>query len=308
MNLPERITVVEVGPRDGFQMEKTFLPTELKVRTLETLSAAGLPEIEATSFVHPAKIPQMADAAAVLAQTQRRAGTLLTVLVPNRRGAERALAANIDGLRLVVCCTETYNQRNVGLSVDESMAQLEEIAALATAVGVPTEIALGAACGCPFEGEVPVKRVLDLARRAARIPVRRIAIADSAGLGHPRQIENLVKRCQDAVPTTELALHLHDTRGLGLANALAGMMAGITVLDSSLGGLGGCPVMPGATGNIATEDLINLCHEMGIATGVDLDLVRTASRAVQTFLGRKLESHVLAAGTRAELRRDIGRK
>ena len=300
MSLPERVRVVEVGPRDGFQMEERFLPTELKVEIIDRLAAAGLAEIEAVSFVHPRVIPQMSDAAAVMAAVDRQAGARLTALIPNLKGAERALTAGADALRLVVCCSETYNQRNVGLSIAESLELFGEIVALAGPQGVPVSVVLAVAFGCPFEGEVPEERVLEMAGDFLESGSAEVGVADSAGLANPRQVHRLLRRLRPVVDRP-MWLHLHDTRGLGLANAVAGLEEGIDTFDTSLGGLGGCPVMQGASGNIATEDFCYLCSEMGIETGVDLDAVREASRRLEEFLDRSLPSRILAAGTRAEL-------
>lgn len=301
--LPERVAIVEVGPRDGFQMEKTFLPTDLKVEVIDLLTKAGLAKIEATSFVSPTVIPQMADAPEVMARIRRARGTVYSVLVPNVKGAERAVAAKADGIRLVVCATEAYNQRNVGMSVAESMALIPAIKAAAGAI--PVEVVIGLSFGCPLEGAVPEDRVVGLARRIAGMGIPEISIADSIGIAHPVQVRAMVERLGRELPGLQFSLHIHDTRGLGLVNALAAMEAGIDTFDSGLGGLGGCPVFPGATGNIATEDLVNMCAEMGIETGVDLVPVREASRRIAEFLGRALPSRVLAVGTREELYRRI---
>jgi hydroxymethylglutaryl-CoA lyase len=301
MALPEHVRVVEVGPRDGFQMERAFIPTDLKVEVIDLLASAGLPKIEATSFVSPRIVPQMADAAEVMARVRRPPGVALSVLVPNLKGAERAVLARADGMRLVVCATETYNRRNVGLSVAESIAQVAEISDLGARAGVSVEAVIGLAFGCPFEGEVPEDRVLGLAREVRDRGVREISLADSVGLANPARVRRMAERALAEMPDVRFSLHIHDTRGLGLANALAGLQAGIDAFDTGLGGLGGCPLFTGATGNIATEDFVNMCEEMGISTGVDLGRVREASARVQAFLGRPLPSRVLAVGTRAEL-------
>ncbi len=299
--LPHRVRLVEVGPRDGFQMESRFLPTELKIATIERLAAAGAREIEATSFVHPAVVPQMADAEKVLAGLERRSGVAYLALVPNLRGAERALDAGVDGLRQVIVVTERYNRRNVGLGVDESVRIFGEVARRAEADGIEANAVLGAAFGCPLEGEVPFERVVEVARRCVDLGSRQIGLADSAGLGHPLQVRRLIAAVREALPDVGLWLHLHDTRGLGMANAVAGLEMGIERFDTALGGLGGCPVIAGASGNIATEEMIYLCQEMGMTTDLDLSGVREASRTVESFLERELPSRVLRAGTRDEL-------
>jgi len=301
MPLPDTIRIVEVGPRDGFQAETRFIPTELKVEIIERLASAGPREIEAVSFVHPRVIPQMADAAEVMARIERRPGVRYLALVPNLKGAERALEAQADALRLVVCVTETYNRNNVGLSVAESLALFGDIVRLAEPAGVPVSAVLAVAFGCPFEGEVPESRVLDLARRFIDSGSEELGLADSAGLANPLQVRGLVRKVQIAHPKIPKWLHLHDTRSFGIANAVAAMEEGISTFDTSLGGLGGCPIMHGATGNIATEDLAYLCQQMRITTGIDLDTVRTASRKLESFLDHPLPSRVLHAGTQAEL-------
>lgn len=301
MTLPARARVIDVGPRDGFQMERQRLPLELKIETIDRLAASGVDAVEAVSFVHPKVIPQMADAAEVMAGISRRQGVDYLALVPNLKGAERALAAGVDGLRLVVCCTETYNQRNVGLSIAESLTLFGEIVRLAEPSGVPVSAVLSVAFGCPFEGDVPQERVIEMARAFLDAGSVELGVADSAGLAHPLQVRELLRRLEPVLGETEIWLHLHDTRGLGLANAFAALEEGVRSFDCSLGGLGGCPVMRGASGNISTEDFCYLCSEVGVETRVDLGGVRAASRRLEEFLERHLPSRVLAAGTRDEL-------
>ena len=298
---PQSVTIVEVGPRDGFQMEKAFIPTDLKVRVIDLLSAAGLRSLEATSFVNPKVIPQMADAAEVMSRITRRAGTTYKVLVPNLKGALRALEAKADALELVIVASESYNRKNVGMTVDQSIAACAAIARVASARSIPLEVVIGASFGCPIEGPVPETRVERIARAVAAFGISRLSLADSIGSGNPAQVTRLVARIKNALPGMPLSLHLHNTRGLGLANALAGFQAGIDTFDAGLGGLGGCPVFPGATGNVATEDMVNLFEEMGVSTGVNLDKVREASRLMQQFLNRPLPSYILRVGTASEL-------
>jgi hydroxymethylglutaryl-CoA lyase len=297
--LPPRTTVVEVGPRDGFQVESTFIPTELKVDVINQLSASGLRKIEATSFVNPRVIPQMRDAAEVMARITRVPGVVYTALVPNLRGALTAMDAGVDAVRLVICVTETYNQRNVGMSVAESVAALERIHQAAEGRGVPVEVVVALAFGCPLEGEVREPAVVALAERVAQLGVLRIAVADSVGFAHPGQVASLLHRLRTALPAVRWAIHLHDTRGMGIANTLAALGAGVDEVDAALGGLGGCPVVPGATGNVATEDLVHMLDELGVATGVNVEQVMAASRLLQQFLLRSLPSRVLQVGTRA---------
>lgn len=298
---PQSVSIVEVGPRDGFQMEKAFIPTDLNVRVIDLLSKSGLREIEATSFMNPKVIPQMADAAEVMSRIGRAAGTIYKALVPNLKGAERAIEARADVLELVIVASESYNRKNVGMSVDQSIAACGEIAKLAASRPVPLEVVIGASFGCPIEGPVPEAQVERVARAVAAFGISRLSLADSIGSGNPAQVTRLVARIKAALPGLPLSLHLHNTRGLGLANAVAGFQAGVATFDSGLGGLGGCPIFPGATGNVATEDMVNLFEEMGVATGIDLGKVREASRLMEQFLGRALPSYILRVGTTAEL-------
>ena len=301
MSTPARVTIVEVGPRDGFQMEKAFIPTDLKVEVIDLLSAAGLTRIEATSFVSPKVIPQMADAAEVMSRIARQPGARYAALVPNAKGAERAIAAGADELEVVIVASESYNRRNVGMSVDESLAATRAIAESARVAGLPVQVVIGCSFGCPLEGPVPEAQVERVARAVAGLGIGRVSLADSIGVANPAQVKRLVGRIREALPETTLSLHIHNTRGLGLANVVAGFEAGIDTFDAGLGGLGGCPIFPGATGNVATEDVVNLFEEMGVPTGVDLSRVREASRRIQEFLGRPLPSYILRVGTRAEL-------
>lgn len=296
-----RVRIVEVGPRDGFQMEAAFIPTELKVEIVDLITAAGVSKVEVTSFVSPKVIPQMRDAAEVLRRIRRPPGVRFTALVPNLKGLERAIVAGADGARLVVCATEAYNRRNVGMSVAESVAACREMAEIVAATDFELEVVLGVAFGCPLDGAVPEERVVRLAATFAEIGIRELGVADSVGLAHPRQVARMMGRLRREIAGVALSLHLHDTRGLGLANAYAALEAGIDAFDASIGGLGGCPVVAGATGNIATEDLVNLCEEGGFETGVDLHGLRRASRRIAGFLGRELPSRVLSTPTRDEL-------
>ena len=303
--LPERVRIVEVGPRDGFQMEPGFLPTELKIELIDVLSRSGLAEIEATSFVHPEAIPQLRDAAEVMADIARAPGVRYSALVPNLRGAERALGAGVDALHMVIAATETYNRRRVRRGQGAPMAPLARTArrAAEASPAVPVAVTLAVTFGCPFEGQLETGEIVRLARRVASAGAREIGLADTAGLAHPHLVRRIVAEVRGALPDTALRLHLHDTRGLAPANALAAMELGVDTFDSAFGGLGGCPILRGATGNLATEELVNLCDELGVATGVDLEVVQRASRRLAQHLGRTLPSRVLAAGTREELYR-----
>lgn len=301
MTTPKRVTIVEVGPRDGFQVEHEFIPTELKVEVVDAVARAGVRKIETSSFVSPKAVPQMADAAEVFASIHRRPGTRYTALVPNLKGVELALAARADGVRLVVTTTETYNRKNVGMTVDESLEVCRRILRRVEDEPIAVEAVIALAFGCPFEGAVSEDRVVEMAHRFVDMGVRELSIADSVGLGNPLMISSTMTRLRTELPEIAFSMHLHDTRGLGLANAAAAMRVGIDTFDSSIGGLGGCPVFPNGAGNIATEDLANLCEEMGIETGVDIAAIQAISGKMQEFLGRQLPSRVLLAGTPGQL-------
>lgn len=299
--IPSAVTVVEVGPRDGFQMEPVFIPTALKIETVSGLAAAGMRKIEATSFVNPKVIPQMADATAVMSSLAHTPAVCFMALVPNLKGARRALEAGANAVRVVLCASETYNRRNVGLSVAESLAACRDIAALARERNAGYEAIIALAFGCPLEGNVEPGRVMELAAALYESGCCEISIADSIGVANPVQVKRMMRRLQSDFPAARFSLHFHNTRGLGLANVLAAMEEGIDTFDSSIGGLGGCPVVPGGAGNIATEDLVNMLEEMGVSTGVDLGKVIAIAEKVQAFLQRRLPSCILHAGTRQSL-------
>ena len=301
MTYPDRVKIVEVGPRDGFQVEPGFIPTELKVEVINAIARAGVPKIEASSFVSPKFVPQLADATEVFGAIDRQPGTRYTALVPNLKGAERALSAGADGVRLVMTSTETYNKKNVGMTIDQSLEVCRQIIDRLRDEPMKVEAVVALAFGCPFEGPVSEDRVSELAHRFVDMGVRELSIADSVGLGNPKRIGSTMTRLRSELPEVALSLHLHDTRGLGMANVVAALQAGIDTFDASIGGLGGCPVFPNGAGNIATEDLANLCEEMGISTGVDIEAIQAISGRMQEFLGRQLPSRVLLAGTPGQL-------
>ena len=301
MTWPDRVTIVEVGPRDGFQVELEFIPTELKIDVVDAVARAGVSKIETTSFVSPRAVPQMADATEVFASIHRRPGTRYTALVPNLKGVELALGAGADGVRLVVTTTETYNRKNVGMTVDESFEVCRQILRRVEGESIAVEAVIALAFGCPFEGPVSEDRVAEMAHRFTDMGIDELSIADSVGLGNPTMISSTMTRLLSELPGIAFSMHLHDTRGLGLVNAVAAMRVGIDTFDASIGGLGGCPVFPNGAGNIATEDLANLCEEMGIDTGVDIAAIQAVSTRMQDFLDRKLPSRVLLAGTPGQL-------
>ena len=297
-DMPDRVRIREVGPRDGFQNEPEVIPTADKVRLIELLGAAGLRRIEVTSFVRPDVIPQLADASEVLFAISLPEAVSVSVLIPNERGLERALMLRdrFDEINGFLSASETHNARNVGRSVAESLAGLRRTFARALSEGLRCEGVISTSFGCPYEGQVPVDRVLDVAVQLADAGAVEVGFGDTTGMANPVQVRDFFLAARSRLPGVELTAHFHNTRGQGLANVLAALEAGVDSFESSFGELGGCPVPAGATGNIATEDLVSMLHEMGISTGVDLAALLVASRAVQDVLGRPLGSHVLLAG------------
>jgi hydroxymethylglutaryl-CoA lyase len=293
----KRIEIVEVGPRDGLQNEPTLLSTATKVEFVERAVAAGLKRIEVTSFVNPKKVPQMADAEEVLKALQRRDGVYYVGLVLNRKGFDRAAAAGCNEIGMAVVASDTFNQRNQGATTEQSIVAWSEIAAAAHAAGIRPQVTISAAFGCPFEGEVPVQRVVEIAKRVAEARPYEIALADTIGVGVPSQVSELVGRVREAVPEARLRCHFHNTRNTGIANAYAAVEAGVTALDASIGGIGGCPFAPAATGNIPTEDLLYMLARMGVDTGVDLEALIATGRWLQDQLGRTVPGLLVKAGS-----------
>jgi hydroxymethylglutaryl-CoA lyase len=296
-DLPSAISLREVGPRDGLQNEDP-VPTEAKVALIDALSRTGVGRIEAVSFVHPKVIPQMADADAVWSRIERAEQVRYSALVPNLRGAQRALDAGFLEIEVVVSASDTHNRKNLNRSTDESLADIEEIVALAHARGACCQVIVSTAWGCPYEGDVPVERVLWVADRAVRHGADGISYGDTTGMATPGRVTRLVGDTRMALPDVPLNLHFHNTRGTGLANVLAALELGVSDFDASVGGLGGCPYAPGATGNIATEELVHMVEDMGVATGVDLDAMIAAAAEAERLVGRTLPSQVLRAGPR----------
>jgi hydroxymethylglutaryl-CoA lyase len=296
--LPSRVKIREVGPRDGFQNEPEVIPTADKVRLIGMLAASGLERLEVTSFVRPDVIPQLADAEQVLESIGRPAGVSYSVLIPNERGLERALALRdrFDEVDLFLSASETHNQKNVNRSVAESLAGLERTIERARAEGLRCEGVIAVSFGCPYEGEVPVERVLGIAERLAGAGCEEVGFGDTTGMANPVQVREFFHAAGDRLGGVELTAHFHNTRGQGLANVLAALEGGVESFESAFGELGGCPVPPGSTGNISTEDLVSMLHEMGIETGIDLGRLIEAARSVQELLGRPLGAHVLRAG------------
>jgi hydroxymethylglutaryl-CoA lyase len=297
-DLPKAVRIREVGPRDGFQNEPEVVPTAEKIRLIEMLGRTGLRRLEVTSFVRPDVIPQLADAEDVLASATLPSEVAVSVLIPNERGLERALAhrSRFSEINGFLSASETHNSRNVGRTIASSMEGLQRTFARARAEGLRCEGVISTSFGCPYEGHVPVERVLSIASALAESGAEEIGFGDTTGMANPVQVREFFAAAFAALPGVELTAHFHNTRGQGLANVLAALEAGIESFESSFGELGGCPVPAGATGNIATEDLVSMLHEMGIDTGISLEKLIEASRAVQDVLGRPLGSHVLSAG------------
>jgi len=298
VELPESVRIREVGPRDGFQNEPETIATADKVRLIDMLSASGLQRIEVTSFVRADVIPQLSDAEEVLAGVQRRDGVAFSVLVPNERGLERALKVRerFDEVSVFLSASETHNRENVNRSIEESLAGLERTLAGAREAGLRCEGVISVSFGCPYEGEVPSARVFEIAERLAAAGCEEVGFGDTTGMANPRQVGEFFAAARERLTGVELTAHFHNTRGQGLANVLAALEQGIESFESSFGELGGCPVPPGSTGNVSTEDVVSMLHEMGVGTGIDLPALIEASRAAQDVLGRPLGAHVLRAG------------
>lgn len=295
---PTAVKIREVGPRDGFQNEPEVIPTAEKVRLIGMLADAGLRRIEVTSFVRADVIPQLADGAAVLDALERRDGVAYSVLIPNERGLDNALERRdrFDEISVFLSASETHNRKNVNRSIAESLEGLMGVLARAREAGLRCEGVIATSFGCPYEGEVPADRVLEIATRLREAGCQEIGFGDTTGMANPRQVADFYALARDRLDGVELTAHFHNTRGQGLANALAALGAGVSSFESSFGELGGCPVPPGSTGNISTEDLVSMLHEMGIETGIDLEALLAASRSVQELLGRPLGAHLLTAG------------
>jgi hydroxymethylglutaryl-CoA lyase len=296
-DLPERISVREVGPRDGLQNEDP-VPTEAKIRLIDRLSGTGVRRIEAVSFVRPDAIPQMADADAVWQGIKRAASVRYSALVPNLRGASRALERGLSELEAVVSASDTHNRKNVNRSTEESLDDIAGIIDQAHERGVTCQVIVSTAWGCPYEGDVPVDRVVRVASRAVADGADSISFGDTTGMATPRRVRELVGAFRSAHPEVPLNLHFHNTRGTGLANVLAALELGVADFDASVGGLGGCPYAPGATGNIATEELVYMAEDMGVATGIELEAMIDAAADAEQIIGRQLPSQVLRAGPR----------
>ena len=297
-----RIHMQEVGTRDGLQVEEAFVPTEDKIALVNTLSRAGMAMIEVTAFVSPKAIPALRDAEIVLREIERRPGVVYSALVPNVRGAERAIDADADELNLVMSASESHNLANLRMTREQSFAALSDVNALARQAKVPVNVSLSCSFGCPMEGDVPVATVLDwCARFVEGLGARGVTLCDTTGMAYPGQVAALTAAFRERWPGTELTVHFHNTRGMGLANVLAAIDGGADRFDASLGGIGGCPYAPGATGNVCSEEIVHALELMGYRTGVDLALLVEASRRLPALIGHDIPSQIVKAGRRLDL-------
>jgi hydroxymethylglutaryl-CoA lyase len=298
VSYPRSVRIREVGPRDGIQSEKAHITTEDKVRLIDALSASGLRYIEAVSFVSATAVPQMADARKVWAGIQRQPDVFYSALVPNRKGAEIAAEVGMDGVQVFVAASDSYNLRNVRKPVKDSMLDVKEVAAVATDAKMPVEGTISTAFGCPYEGDVTPARVVEVSRWMTDEGIGTISFGDTTGMGTPRRVRDVVDALHESLPDLTLNMHFHDTRGTGLANVLTAMQLGVDYFDASIGGMGGSPFAEGATGNIATEDLVHMLADMEIDTGVDIYALIEAGRVAQEVITGELPSKVLKSGPR----------
>ena len=301
MTLPDRVEIVEVGMRDGLQIESEFVPTETKVDVLNALIDAGVRHFEATSFVSPRAVPQMRDATDVLAQVNKKPGVVLGALAPNRKGVERALESKADEVVVFLSATESHNLKNLNRPIEQSLRDIEEIADLLKDKPLQRKGAIAVAFGCPFEGDVDLSVIKTIFNQFVRLGFSAVTLGDTTGMATPKLVRQTVEALRAEAPDMKISLHFHNTRGIGLVNVVEGLRAGVTSYESSLAGLGGCPFAPGATGNICTEDLVYLMDEMGIDSGIDLQALIKVAQRLETIVGRKLPGQLMKAGPRLNL-------
>ncbi|MFN8635533.1 MAG: hydroxymethylglutaryl-CoA lyase [Chloroflexota bacterium] len=299
--MPARVTMREVGTRDGIQSLGAFVATEHKIEMANRLATTGLTRIEVTSFVSPKAVPQMADAEAVMAGVTRVPGVAWETLVPNVRGTERALATRPDRILVVLSASDAFNLKNIRMTIEDSLTSIGEIIPQAHQANVEVVAAISTSFGCPYSGDVPEERLFSVIERLLALGADEVSIADTTGMANPLQVERTVSRVLDRWPDAHFQLHFHNTRGMGLANVVAGLRAGVTVYDASIGGIGGCPFAPKATGNVSTEDVVHMLHEMGVETGVDLGALIGCANRMSEILGRELPGQVMKAGPRSAL-------
>ena len=310
MKLPAEVTIYEVGPRDGLQNEARNVPTGEKIRFIDALVAAGIRAIEITSFVSPKWIPQLADAAEVARGVARPTGVRMSALVPNRRGLDTAIASGMKEIAVFLSASETHNKKNVNKTIAETLDAFGDVVPPALAVGLKVRAYVSTVFGCPYEGEVDPARAVELTGKLRDMGVYQVSLGDTIGVANPQQVEEVLGRVLAVHPQDAIAVHFHDTQGTALANCLVALQMGITTIDSSAGGLGGCPYAPGASGNLATEDVVAMLHGMGVETGIDLDKLMVASRTASAFVGHELPSKYLTAHpgklARARRRAEMG--
>ena len=292
-----RVFINEVAPRDGFQIERDFVPTADKIALIDDLSPLGFAKIETTSFTSPRAIPNLADAGEVMAGIRRQPGVDYVALIPNEKGVERALACGTDELNFVMSASDSHGRANLRMTADQSLERFARMADLADGSGAFLNASISTAFGCPFEGEVRPERVLEIVARLAAIGIQGISLCDTTGMANPRQVAALCEAVLSRQPKLSLTVHLHNTRGMGLANALAAHQVGVMRFDAALGGLGGCPFAPGATGNVCTEDLVHMFEQMGVDTGVDLDGLLKVAEGLPAIVGHDVPGQVVKAGT-----------
>lgn len=296
MKLPRKVTVVEVGPRDGFQSEKQFIPTNEKIDIVNALSRTGLKNIQVTSVVHPKAIPQLADAEEVMTKIDRLPGVNYRILAPNLKGVQRAVLLKPDAINLMMSVSESHNRSNANRSVEESLREFETVVPVIMDAGISVIGGMACALGCPFEGKVLIQQLEKIVDRYISMGIRSTGLSDTVGVANPRLVYDVVSHMLDKYPDVHFHMHFHNNRGLAMANILAAMQAGVTEFDTAIGGLGGCPYAPNASGNIATEDVVNMMTEMGIETEVDLDALLMVSEMVKKVIPHPLDSAVVKSG------------
>ena len=298
--MPKRVEITEVGTRDGLQSEAQFVPTHRKIAFIEGFIAAGLKRVEATSFVSPRAVPQLVDAAEVVAAVKGK-GATISALVPNAKGAERAIAAGVDEMMVFISASESHSRTNLNMPIALALRAAEPVAELAAKAGIRLRGAIAVSFGCPFEGEIAPAKVAEIAGALAAMGITSLTLGDTTGMASPKHVEAVVRALGQSCPRSDLTLHFHNTRGLGLVNVMAGLNMGITRYESSIAGLGGCPFATGATGNVCTEDLVYMMMELGIETGIDLPRLTAVAREVERELGRALPGQLMRSGPRWNL-------
>ena len=301
MTIPTTVEVTEVGPRDGLQAEPEFVATGQKIRLINNLIDAGVPRIEFSSFVSPRAVPQLTDVVEVFEGINRSSSTVLAALVPNVKGAVRAAETGIDEIIVFLSASESHNLKNVNRTVDESLVGFEEVARIAAKSNIPVQGVIATAFGCPFQGDVPVEQLGRIAKRFQELGFKGLGLGDTTGMATPPIVKHAVRYLHSEIPELPISLHFHNTRGLGLVNVIAGLNEGIDQFDASFGGIGGCPFAPKATGNICTEDLVYMLHEMNIDTGIDLQALMAIANQVESIVGHDLPGQVMKAGPRLDL-------